>query len=181
MLPGSRAGNSGSLSIAAAERAGVFEAYGWVDGKLGDLESLSTVVSRAWSAIRITPDIMEAGRYSPLLITRITNWLAIYDANVAVAGGGSRQTILKARDTAGGALAKANSRVRHYYCSLSDEVDQTLLLKQIGMQPRRDKGAAKPDPPGDTDKLVYRLFCTQPGIGPHRKLGEARFRRRFTA
>ena len=147
-------GEPGPGKFTAADRAGVYEAYGWVNGKVGDLSSPATVVARVRSAASVTPNVMAAGQYPALLLTRLSNWLAVYDANSSIAGGGSRQTIIDARDTAGTLLAKGLSRVRHFYCSVSDDVDQAPLLKQVGMQPRRDKGAAQADPKPDAPGVV---------------------------
>ena len=132
--------------ITNAQRMGAFEAYGWEQGLLGDLSSPSRVEALAQQAVAASSAVIPAGRYPANIRTRIANWLAVLESNLVAAGGGPLQAVISARDTATGLLAQSNSRVRFFYCQASDALDQTPELAKIGMQPRRDRGAAQPQP-----------------------------------
>ena len=87
-----------------------------------------------------------AWRYPAALLTLITNQLAIVNANQPLATGGTAQAATAARDLALGKLQTMNDRIRFFYCSASDDEDQTPELAKIGKQPRRDRGEAEPEP-----------------------------------
>jgi hypothetical protein len=70
----------------------------------------------------------------------------VLESNRVIADGGPRQAVLAARDAVREALRKSNSRVRFFYCHASDDLDQTPELARIGLQPRRDRGDAQPQP-----------------------------------
>ena len=74
------------------------------------------------------------------------------NANQPTATGGTAETATNLRNLALELQRSANDRVRFFYCSASDDEDQTPELAKIGMQPRCDAGAAEsqpyPDAPG---------------------------------
>ena len=112
-----------SDDITDAERAQVYASYGWEGGLIGDMSSPSRVEHLANTAITATADaaVPAQGTYSATLISRITNWLGIYDAAAMIANGGSRQVLIQQRNDARDLLQQANSRVRLAYCSASDD------------------------------------------------------------
>ncbi|MEY2563207.1 MAG: hypothetical protein QOH88_1400 [Verrucomicrobiota bacterium] len=136
-----------SDDISDAERLQAYTAYGWTGGKIGDLditrtESLANLAASATA----DPSVPTAGKYPASLAGRIANWLAIFDAASLLATGGSRQTLIQARDDSREKLEDANSRVRLFYCSASDDGEKTLELAKINMQPKRAPGDAQPQP-----------------------------------
>jgi hypothetical protein len=137
-----------SDDLSDAERAHVLEAYGWQGGLMGDLSSPSRVEELANLAVSATADanVPAAGKYPATLVTRITNWLGIYDGASMIANGGSRQVLVNQRNAARDQLEQANSRVRLAYCAASDDGESTPELAKIGMQPKRDPGQAQPQP-----------------------------------
>jgi hypothetical protein len=135
-----------SFQITDADRLGVFTAYGWEQGEIGNITDARTE-SLANQAIAATPSITNpAYRYPAALLTLITDQLAIVNANQPLATGGTAQAATAARDEALVLLQTAVDRVRFFYCSASDDEDQTPELAKIGKQPRRDAGGAAPQP-----------------------------------
>ena len=61
--------------------------------------------------------------------------------------------------------------MRFFYCSVTDERDQTPELAKIGLQPRRDAGAAQaqplPDAPGTATFNAATRELTVPELPPH--------------
>lgn len=142
--------------ISNAARMGAFEAYGWEQGLIGDLSAPSRVQALAEQAVAASSAVIAAGRYPANIRTRIANWLAVLESNLVAAGGGPLQAVIQARDTATELLRVSNSRVRFLYCQASDDLDQTPELAKIGMQPRRDRGDAQPQPlPGAVGTAVW--------------------------
>src|SRR5581483_10243195 len=142
--------------LPAAQRAQVLAAYGWEGGLIGDLESPSRIETLANLVATVAPDasVPAAGKYPATLVTRIANWLATYDATNLLANGGSMQTLVKQRNDARDLLESAISRVRHFYCSASDDGESTPELAKIGMQPKRAPGDAQPQPLPDAPGAV---------------------------
>ena len=68
------------------------------------------------------------------------------NANQPIATGGTAQAATAARDLALDDLETINDRVRFFYCSASDDEDQTPELAKIGKQPRRPPDGAQPQP-----------------------------------
>jgi hypothetical protein len=136
-----------SDDITDAERLQAYTAYGWNGGKIGDLD-IARTEALANLAVTATadPGVPTAGKYPATLVTRITNWLAIFDAASLLATGGSRQALIQARDDSRDQLEDANSRVRLFYCSASDDGERTPELAKINMQPKRAPGDAQPQP-----------------------------------
>lgn len=129
-----------SFNITDAERLGLFTAYGWVGGKLGDIDA-ARAEALANQAITASPTISNPDwRYSDALLTHLTDQLAILNANQPLALGGTRQQATEARDLALVLLTKANSRVRFFYCMASDDLDSTTELARIGRRMRRGGG-----------------------------------------
>ncbi len=126
--------------IEDAERLRVFTVYGWESGLVGRyndarLRNLGDLALAAEKAIE-----NPAWRYSPLLLGAIKTQLDVLEVEEPRATTGSRQIAVEAREEDVEALRKAISRVRHFYCSASDDVDFTKELASIGMQPRRMPG-----------------------------------------
>jgi len=146
----------GSFAITDADRLGVFTAYGWEQGEIGELTD-PRVEALANQAITATPSITNpAYRYPAALLTLITAQLAIVNANQPLATGGTAQTATAARDLALDLLQTTNDRVRFWYCSASDDEDQTPELAKIGRQPRRATGDAQSQPlPSTTGTATF--------------------------
>ena len=133
--------------ITEAERLGLLTSYGWLQGEIGVLTD-ARIESLANQALTVTPTITNpAWRYSAALITHITTQLAIVNANQPIATGGSVNSAFDARDLAYEKLKLMTSRIRHFYCSASDEVDRTEELTRIGMDARGPRGQRLPGQP----------------------------------
>jgi hypothetical protein len=161
-----------SDDITDAERLQVYSAYGWTGGKIGDLdiartESLANLAASATA----NPSVPAAGKYPASLVTRITNWLAIFDAASLLATGGDRRTLIDARNASRDQLEDFNSRVRLFYCSASDDGERTLELAKINMQPKRAPGDAQPqafpDAPGTATFNAATRELTIPAMPGH--------------
>jgi hypothetical protein len=135
-----------SVTITKADKLELFTKYGWVSGEIGELND-ARIESLAGLAATITPTITNpAHRYPQALLDAIAAQLVIVNANQPSATGGSAQTATKNREDAKDLLRKANGRVRFFYCSASDDEDQTPELARIGKQARRDRGEAATQP-----------------------------------
>ena len=161
----------GSYAISDADRLGLLITYGWESGLVGAFDD-ARIESLANQAIAVTPSITDpAHRYPAALLTLIAAQLAIVNANQPLATGGSAQCAVDARDAALDLLQRANSRVRFFYCSAGDEIDQTAELVKIGRQPRRDQGAAATQPlPGPAGTVTFdatALTLTAPSLPDH--------------
>ena len=53
------------------------------------------------------------------VMNKINNWSAVIEAHESLAGGGTRQAAIEARNQSRDALQKANMRMRFFYCSRS--------------------------------------------------------------
>lgn len=138
----------GSYAIGDGERLGLFVTYGWDKGELGELTD-ARIEGLANLAIAATLAIGNpAHRYPAALIALITDDLAVVNANQPVATGGKRQGATQARDAALRLMRRITARVRFYYSSASDDIDQTPQLAKIGFQPRRDRGKVQRHVPG---------------------------------
>lgn len=132
------------------------EAYGWANGNLGDLDSVSRIISLAELAVSITPSLPAAVRYPANITTRLGTWLGVYQANKLIASGASLQTIIADKDTKRDLLVAVNSRVRHHYIAGGDEGEYTVELALIGEQPKRLPGDAQPQPfPDDAGPSTF--------------------------
>ena len=161
----------GSFAITDADRIGLFTAYGWESGLVGAFSD-ARIESLANQAITVTPSIADAThRYPAALLTLITAQLAIVNTNQPLATGGSAQGATDARDAALVLLQVVNARVRFFYCSASDETDQSAELVSIGRQPRRDAGAAAAQPlpaaPGPATFDALALSLTVSALPDH--------------
>ena len=142
--------------LGAAQRAAAFTHYGWTGGKLGSLESAQRVNHLADLAQAGASSVLAIARYPASVNNKINNWSAVLEANEAIAGGGSQQAALEARNIARDLLQKANLRARFHYCESSDDADKTVELARIGFQPRRDPGEAEPQPlPGAAGAVTF--------------------------
>ena len=136
----------GSFAITDANRIGVYTAYGWESGLVGEFTD-ARIESLANQAIAATPAIADpAHRYPAALLALITTQLGLVNTNQPIATGGGAQAATDARDIALALLILINARIRFFYCSASDDTDQTSELTKIGRQPRRDPGDAAPQP-----------------------------------
>jgi hypothetical protein len=143
-----------------AQKHAAFTAYGWEGDSIGVLAKDTRVKTLAEQAVAVaaTPPagIPAATLYPAMLVTRITNWLGIIAANKPGSEAGNSELAIKARNDSRDPLEKANSRVRFFYCSASDDLDQTKELANIGMQPRRDAGdAAVPPKPDGVGPVTF--------------------------
>ena len=133
----------GSYAISDADRMGLFVSYGWEKGEIGTLTD-ARIESMANQAITTTPAIGDpAHRYPPAQMTRIIDDLAAVNANQPLATGGDRQGATRSRDDALLLMRRITARVRFFYSSASDDIDQTPELAKIGFQPRRHRGKAQ--------------------------------------
>jgi len=96
----------------------------------------------------VSEDDVRAAGDPAALLGLITAQLVIVNANQPTATGGTAETATNLRNIALELLRTANDRVRFFYCSASDDEDQTTELAKIGKQPRRDAGAASGPVPG---------------------------------
>ena len=161
----------GSFAVTDGERIGLFISYGWESGLVGDFND-ARIESLANQAITVTPTIADAThRYPAALLTLITAQLAIVNTNQPLATGGSAQGATAARDAALVLRQVVNARVRFFYCSASDETDQSAELVSIGRQPRRDAGAAAAQPlpaaPGPATFDAVALSLTVSALPDH--------------
>ena len=141
-----------SYTISKADKLAVFTSYGWLQGEIGGLDD-ARIESLANQALTATPLITTpAYRYPTALLDLISDQLDLVNANQPTATGGAAEAATSQRNVALELLRTANGRVRFFYCSASDDEDQTTELARIGKQPRRDAGAAEaqpfPDAPG---------------------------------
>ena len=137
-----------SVVITKADKLDLFIKYGWLQGEIGTFDD-ARIESLANQAATVTPTITNpAYRYPQALLDLISAQLVIVNANQPTATGGTAQTATKDREDARKLLETANDRVRFFYCSASDDEDQTPELARIGKQPRRDKGEASGPVPG---------------------------------
>ncbi|MDA1054689.1 MAG: fibronectin type III domain-containing protein [Planctomycetota bacterium] len=161
----------GSFAITDADRLGVFTAYGWESGLVGDFTD-ARIESLANQAITATPGIADpAHRYPAALLALITTQLGIVNTNQPLATGGTAQAATDARDAALELLQLINARVRFFYCNASDDLDQTAELVKIGRQPRRASGEAQSQPlpaaPGAVTFAAVALTLTAPAMPDH--------------
>lgn len=161
----------GSFAISDADRLGVFTAYGWESGLVGDFSD-ARIESLANQAITATPGIADpAHRYPAALLALITTQLGLVNTNQPLATGGSAQAATDARDAALELLQLINARVRFFYCNASDDLDQTAELVKIGRQPRRASGEAESQPlplvPGTLTLNATALTLTAPALPDH--------------
>ncbi len=132
--------------ITEPERDGLFTTYGWESGVIGDLPD-ARVEFLANQAITVTPTVVNpAWRYSDNLLTHITTQLGIVNANQPLVQGGTINASFDLRDLDSAKLKTMNDRVRFFYCSASDEKDQTSELGKIGFAPRQNAGEGQPQP-----------------------------------
>lgn len=110
----------------------------------------------------MTPELPANLRYPANILTRLTTWLGVLDANKLIAGGDLLQTIIDDKDEKRDGLLKAISRVRYHYCAASDDGEKTVELARIGMQPKRDPGEAQPQPlPGALGTATFQASTRQ--------------------
>ena len=137
-------------------------AYGWVGGNLGDLNSVSRIVSLTELALTITPSLPAAVRYPANIITRLNTWLGVYQGNAHIASGATLQMLIDDKDEKRDLVVSVNSRVRHHYIAGGDEGEYTVELALIGEQPKRLPGDAQPQPfPDDAGASTFNGLLRQ--------------------
>ncbi len=138
-----------STKITEAERLEVYTAYGWSGGNLGEFNDARTL-GLARLALASDLDIEKPEwEYAADLKADLAAQLAIFDAKADDRTGGDRMEATKQRDKALELFQTMLSRVRHYLCSASDDVDQSPELRRHGFKVRKDRvKAAKPAPAG---------------------------------
>jgi hypothetical protein len=117
---------------------------GFEKGELGNLADPTHLLKIVGSILANNAQIPALIRVPANIITRITNWKAVLDANEGIAKGGARSVLTDQKDSARDTLAARIARVRHWLCSCSDDGEQDPELARWGFQPRRDRGDAKP-------------------------------------
>ena len=157
-----------SYEISDADRLGVYTSYGWTSGLIGQFTD-GRIEALANQALTATPSIANpAHQYSAALLALITAQLAIVNANQPLATGGTAQAATEARDAALELLRQVNARVRFFYCSASDAIDQTVELAIIGRNPRGNGGSQPlPDPVGPATFDAVALTLTIPALPDH--------------
>ena len=135
-----------SDDITPAQRVQAFTHYGWQGSKLGALTSATRINHLVELAQAGVSSVLLIARYPSSVMNKINNWAAVLEAHEALAGGGTRQAAIEARNQSRDALQKANMRMRFFYCSQSDDGEKTAELARIGFQPKRDAGDAQPQP-----------------------------------
>jgi hypothetical protein len=130
---------------------------GFEQGELGPVAADPTYVTGVVTAILANNANLPALLRIPAnIITRLTNWEAVLDANEGIAKGGARQALTDQKDAARDTLADRIARVRHWLCSCTDAGDQDAELARWGFQPRRDPGDAQPQPkPGPAGTVTW--------------------------
>lgn len=126
-----------SFRLSETQRCAVLAAYGWCDGKQGNLRRKDRMHDLARQALAVTPYLQpELARYPDDLLQRIREELVLIEEAEALRNGG-RQAAQRARHHALTDLRHAVSRVRGYYISASDELDKTLELVKLGFPTRK--------------------------------------------
>ena len=149
-----------SEDASADQKHAAYVAYGWMGDKLGDLEGKARLKTLAEQAVAVAANppagVPAAALYPATLVTRISNWLGIIAANQPGSEAGNNELAIDNRNASRDLLHSCNSRVRFFYCSASDDLDQTPELANIGMQPRRDAGdAAVPPKPDGVGPVTF--------------------------
>ncbi len=155
-----------SDDISPAQRVQAFTHYGWEGSKLGALTSATRINHLADLAQAGASSVLLMARYPSSVMNKINNWSAVLEANEAMAGGGTRQAAIEARNQSRDDLQKGNMRVRFFYCSQSDDGEKTAELARIGFQPKRDPGDATPQPlPGAAGAVTFNAATRELTIG----------------
>lgn len=131
------------------------ETYGWERGKLGDIAGPSRIEILSRTAVQVTPHLPPYLQYPAHILTRMITWLGVQDAHKILASGGSYATIRHERNEKRELLLSAVSRVRHHYCTASDEREMNPELARIGLPPESNGTPAAPLPeaPGEVHFL----------------------------
>jgi hypothetical protein len=127
------------------------DTYGWERGKIGDLGSPTRIEILVRTAVQVTPHLPPYLRYPTHVLTRMITWLGVLDANKTLATGGTMETVRRHRDQKRDLLIKAISRVRHHYCTASDDREMNPELARIGMPAPTDGAPALPLPEAPED------------------------------
>jgi hypothetical protein len=137
-------------AITEEERAGVFEAYLWNSGLIGDFDD-TRCVALAKQAAKVTADglVKELWRYPAVRLARIAAQLAIIEDKTDTATGGNRQSANKTRDAALDLAETTLLRVRFWYCCATRDADKTPELAKIEYQPRREHGTVTNGKPAE--------------------------------
>ena len=157
--------------LPAADRDDALTSYGWEQGQLGDLTTVDRIEALAGLAVSAGPQLPVAARYPASVVSRINNWLGVLGANKSIAGGGTRMTVIDAKDEQRAALLAKLARVRFLYCFASDAGEGNPELARIGFQSKRAAGDAQseplPDAPGTAVWDAAARTLTVPDVPAH--------------
>ena len=123
--------------ITAADRLAVFTAYGWEKGQLGDFTDERILVLGKLALQGETTISTPAWRYSTTLVSIIRAQLHTIGVEDRVGCGGHHPVSHADRVEQRNLLETHLYRVRHHYCSASDDLDTTKELAKISFHPRR--------------------------------------------
>jgi hypothetical protein len=133
-----------TFQIPASQKLSVMQVYGFDGGKIGNLLRKDRVLALARLAVSVTPSVLPSqARYSVDLLSELTRLLDILADAEPGSLVGNRAVATKARDAALVNLYKALRRVRHYFCSCSDDVDTTPELTRVGINSVKRSGQRK--------------------------------------
>jgi hypothetical protein len=122
------------------------ETYGYERGELGAAMSPSRIEILVQTAAHVTSHLPATLRYPKHVLTRMTTWSGVLDANKRIASGGAMETITDDRNRKRELLLKAITRVRHHYCTASDDGKMNPELARVGLQSRLTSRDAAPLP-----------------------------------
>ncbi len=126
------------------QKQSAFRAYGFEQGKLGGLERKQRVLALARLAVSVTPSVQPAAcQYPSDLLQQLQDLLDVVSDAEPGAKIGNRSAATIERDKAFEELQRIVRRVRHFYCSCSDDVDASEELARVGLNPVRRSGQRK--------------------------------------
>ena len=138
------------------EKIEVLVSLGFEGGQLGDLGDRAHLLAVVDAILANNPGMPTAYRLPAAITLRLTNWRAVLLANEGIANGGSREPLTAAKDAAKTVLLARIARSRLYVCSCNDLGEYNPELARYGFQPKRDPGAAQPQPkPGPSQTPTW--------------------------
>lgn len=132
-----------SFSISRGEKLEVFTAYGWSAGHLGIFSDARTI---GLCRLAVSGDVeldKPEWAYSAALQAEIIKQLALYDANADDRTAGERMSATKIRNEAQDLFETSLSRVWHFLCSATDDIDQWPELRRYGFNVRKNRSTSK--------------------------------------
>jgi hypothetical protein len=128
------------------EKIDALVSIGFTGGRLGNLGDRAHLLDVVDAILANNASLPAAYRVPAAITTRLTNWRAVNAANEVIARGGAREPLTAAKDAARTVLEKRISRVRLYISSCNDLGEYNPELARYDFQPKRDPGAAQPQP-----------------------------------